>query len=75
MSQLIVKPIGLPEQQDHGESIFPLIYGAEASGSSADIASWVAEHRGVLEDQLALHGAILFRGLGLVDDQDRKSVV
>ena len=70
MSQLIVKPIGLPEQQDHGESIFPLIYDAEASGSSADIASWVAEHRGVLEDQLALHGAILFRGLGLVDDQD-----
>lgn len=70
MSQLIVKPMGLPEQQDHGESIFPMIYSAEVSGSSADIASWVAEHRGVLEDQLALHGAILFRGLGLVDDQD-----
>ncbi len=35
-----------------------------------DLAAWAAAHRGQIEEWLATHGAVLFRGFGLDEDAD-----
>ena len=61
--------ITLAQQQEHANGVFPLIYAAQEAGSEAAIKEWIEEHRAKLADELAVHGAILFRGFGVTDDQ------
>ena len=70
MSRLEVETIHLPSQQYYPQSVFPLVCSAQQIGNQASIAEWIAEHRDRIEDQLALTGAILFRGFGVTDDSD-----
>ncbi len=69
MSKFIVQAISLAAQQEHGASVFPLIYATESPASEVTISDWVAENKDKLERELAIHGAILFRGFGIEDDQ------
>ena len=70
MSQLDVDRINLAGQQHYDEAVFPLAFGADQPANKAVIAEWIAQHRTHIEDQLALTGAILFRGFGVVNDGD-----
>jgi len=70
MSQLDVDRINLAGQQHYDEAVFPLAFGADQPANKAAIAEWIAQHRTHIEDQLALTGAILFRGFGVVNDGD-----
>ena len=70
MSQLDVDRINLAGQQHYDEAVFPLAFGADQSANKTVIAEWIAQHRTQIEDQLALTGAILFRGFGVVNDGD-----
>ena len=70
MSQLDVDRINLAGQQHYDEAVFPLAFGADQPANKAVIAEWIAQHRTQIEDQLALTGAILFRGFGVVNDGD-----
>lgn len=58
-------------QQFHPEA-FPLVYAMPASGQAGldAVSRWVQENLEKLKHELAEHGAILFRGLPLVSDQD-----
>jgi alpha-ketoglutarate-dependent taurine dioxygenase len=42
---------------------FPLVFEPGREGVAA--AEWAAGHRGLIEEELARHGALLFRGFGL----------
>ena len=72
MSQLKAKTIRFAGQQEYGDSLFPLMYGAQSDG---DLSQWITEHRDQLEAELAIHGAILFRGFGVIDDQGFDSFI
>jgi len=65
---LNAEKIALAEQQQHGNGVFPLIYGAENPTSQDAISDWIAGHCDQLVDELSVHGAILFRGFGVRDD-------
>ena len=60
-----VEPQAVAGQQHHGESVFPLVLVAEGPMSQQDLH----EHLVTLMEQLATHGAILFRGCGVTDAQ------
>ena len=70
MSQFNVKTIDLAGHQHYAETVFPLAFCSDQQASKAVIADWIVEHRDQIEEQLALTGAILFRGFGLKDDRD-----
>ena len=72
MSQLNAKTIRFAGQQEYGDSLFPLRYGVQSDG---DLGQWIVEHRDQLEAELAIHGAILFRGFGVTDDQGFDSFI
>jgi hypothetical protein len=72
MSQLNAKTIRFVGQQEYGDSLFPLMYGVQSDG---DLGQWIVEHRDQLEAELAIHGAILFRGFGVTDDQGFDSFI
>jgi hypothetical protein len=72
MSQLNAKTIRFAGQQEYGDSLFPLMYGVQSDG---DLGQWIVEHRDQLEAELAIHGAILFRGFGVTDDQGFDSFI
>lgn len=60
--------ISVAHQQNYGGSQFPLVYGAQACPE--DLGDWIRQNKDTIEAELALHGAILFRGFGVNDDQD-----
>ena len=60
--------ISLSDQQQHPNGVFPLVYGAAQIGSAEAIKYWIKQHAGQLADELAVHGAILFRDFGVTDD-------
>ena len=71
MTQLNVERINLAEQQQqYAETLFPLVFCSDQQADKTVIAEWIIENRDCIEDQLALTGAILFRGFGLKDDGD-----
>ncbi|MDG1495537.1 MAG: TauD/TfdA family dioxygenase [Porticoccaceae bacterium] len=70
MPQLKVETIKVAQQQVYGEGDFPLVFSGDTGSSQSAIADWIAGNREAIEDQLALTGAILFRGFGLKDDRD-----
>lgn len=66
-----VQPIHVPGQQIYDGHAFPLVLACSRPNATLDeTAAWLAEHRGRLEEQAALHGAILFRGFPLATAED-----
>ena len=61
--------ISLAEQQQHTNGVFPLVYAAAEIGSADAIKDWIEQHMDQLADELAVHGAILFRDFGVTDDK------
>ena len=61
--------ISLAEQQQHANGVFPLVYTAAEIGSADAIKDWIEQHMDQLADELAVHGAILFRDFGVTDDR------
>ena len=59
------EPQPVTGQQRHGDSNFPLVLTADGSVSQQDLHAQSA----ALIEQLATHGAILFRGCGVTDAQ------
>ena len=48
----------------NGDNPLPLVL---EPSQEVDLPSWLEDHRAKIEDQLAQHGAILFRGFGIDD--------
>lgn len=70
-STLTVEPVTIAGQQTHYGLPFPLALGCVArSASLEETVAWIAGARESLQQQLAEHGAILFRGFPLATDQD-----
>jgi hypothetical protein len=69
MSQFNPQPLTLEGQQVYAGAAFPLFYAADSRGTASAIQHWVADNKQRLERELAVHGAILFRGFGVGDDQ------
>lgn len=68
---LTIEMPAVPGQQFHPQA-FPLVYDMTAS-READlraVSHWVKDNLGSLKQELAEHGAILFRGFPLVTDLD-----
>lgn len=58
-------------QQNYGNVDFPLVLAnSEGDTSLADVLSALTQHRDELLEQLAIHGAILFRGYPLATAED-----
>ena len=64
MSLFNQQPIAL--QQRHADTAFPLVLMPSHQMANFDE---VAQQREALMAQLAIHGAIVFRGCGITDDQ------
>ncbi len=72
----MVQPIEVPGQQSVAGQPFPLVLGCQVpTPSLTRFASWIANHRATLDEQLALHGAILFRGFPLATPEDFDAVI
>lgn len=64
------------ENQQHHADVFPLVYSAqEPANDLAQAREWLTQNRDQLLEQLARHGAILFRGLPVSSDIDFDSVI
>src|SRR6185437_5810434 len=71
MSNLDVKTIEVPGQQNHYQQTFPLALECKSKPANvADSAKWISAHRAELLKQAAEHGAILFRGFGVATAED-----
>jgi hypothetical protein len=63
----------VPDQQTHGDSVFPLAYVCKAPGATLDDAvAWARTNRQMLLQDAGRHGAVLFRAFPLktADDFD-----
>ncbi len=69
MGSINVKKIALGTQQQYQDSVFPLVYSGQGCSDLAAVTDWLQEHREQIEDELTTHGALLFRGFGVTDDQ------
>ncbi|MBC8356103.1 MAG: TauD/TfdA family dioxygenase [Planctomycetes bacterium] len=68
---LNVDNVSVPAQQFYAGKPFPLVVACQTPDVSLESTSaWIENHRDRLEDQLAKHGAILFRGFPLATAQD-----
>ncbi|HUG66125.1 MAG TPA: TauD/TfdA family dioxygenase [Pirellulaceae bacterium] len=73
MSQqtLNIEAVSVAAQQFHDGVAFPLVLACRTPDANLDAtAVWLASRQAQLEGQLAVHGAILFRGFPLVTAQD-----
>ena len=70
-NSLTVEATSVAGQQFYAESPFPLVLACETPNVTLEAAvAWIEHHRTQLEQQLAAHGAILFRGFPLATAQD-----
>ena len=70
-NKLDVAAVSVAAQQTYDDVSFPLVLACQTPNATrAATAAWVASRRAELEEQLAQHGAILFRGFPLVTAQD-----
>lgn len=66
-----VVPTTVAGQQTYDGQVFPLVLECHLpSATLAETTAWLAEHRGRLEEQASLHGAVLFRGFPLATAED-----
>ncbi len=70
MNDISVEKINLESQQQYKDNVFPLVYATSNVSDAAGVKDWLAEHKHRFEGELTTHGAILFRGFNVVDDQD-----
>ena len=68
MSEFRAQIVGLAAQQKYIDSVFPLMYQGQALEDAA-LLNWVEKNKVKIEDELKIHGAILFRDMGVNDDQ------
>ena len=68
MSEFRAQIAGLAAQQKYTDSVFPLMYQGQALEDAA-LLNWVEKNKVKIEDELKIHGAILFRDMGVNDDQ------
>ena len=69
MSEFSAQIVSLPTQQKHTGSVFPLLYTGHPIDDDA-VLHWVEKNKVKIEDELKTHGTILFRDMGVNDDQD-----
>ncbi len=68
---LEVAPMSVPGQPSYDSVPFPLILECKTQGTTLPATqSWIEPNRSELEEQLARHGTILFRGFPLVTAED-----
>ena len=71
MPSIDVQPMTAPFQKELSGITFPLALQCKTAGVSlSDATEWVAAHRDGLDEQLAEHAAILFRGFPLRTAED-----
>ena len=70
MDAIRVEKISFAGQQKYQESVFPLVYVGQSVEGMMSVTDWIESHRKQLEEELATHGAILFRDLGVSDDKE-----
>ena len=68
MSEFRAQIVGLAAQQKYIDSVFPLMYQGQALEDAA-LLNWVEKNKVKIEDELKIHGAILFRDMGVNDEQ------
>lgn len=69
MDEFSAQITSLPAQQKYTDSVFPLLYKGRPTNEDA-VLHWVEKNKLKIEDELKTHGAILFRDMGVNDDQD-----
>ena len=70
-----MEKINLPEQQKFKDSIFPIAYEGGSDINQYSVKNWIEENKIQIEDDLARHGAILFRNIGITNDQEFDSFI
>ncbi|MEM7280661.1 MAG: TauD/TfdA family dioxygenase [Pseudomonadota bacterium] len=73
--QQFAKVISVKKQQDYPSGVFPLVIGPSAQQSLSDTLSHIQEHRTEMLSQLAIHGALLFRGFEVNSPTDFDRVI
>ncbi len=68
MSEFSAQIVSLPSQQNYADSVFPLLYKGCPIDDDA-VLHWVEKNKVKIENELKTHGAILFRDMGVNDDQ------
>lgn len=66
----VAKEVPLDQQQQHGNTVFPLLMVPGKAASLAALTYWVKLHRDDLLAKARANGAILFRGFSVVTAQD-----
>jgi len=69
MPKLNIDTGSISGQQIYDTDTFPLVRQADGSTLQESV-EWIQDQRGDLDERVQQHGAILFRGFGLVTDQD-----
>ena len=70
MNAIRVKKASVPGQQKYQDSVFPLVYMGQSTEGIVSITDWLKNHKNHLENDLATHGAILFRDLKISNDKE-----
>ena len=68
MNKIACKKIQIENQQNYEDSVFPLVYQADAADSSMSLSDWIQANKNSIETELSLNGAILFRDFDISDD-------
>jgi len=66
---LQVSQIQIEGQKLYSEIEFPLVLQPSIAPSSDEVSNWIHQNKTTIEDLLAKHGCILFRGFGLKNPQ------
>jgi alpha-ketoglutarate-dependent taurine dioxygenase len=75
MSNIQIETVSVPGQQEH-DVVFPLAYVLKSENSTLeDTHAWIHSQRDHLMQQVAQHGAILFRGFPVDGAEDFDSVI
>ena len=65
-----MRKINIDRQQNYQDVPFPIVYALESKAEIFALEDWIGRHKPEMEAELHSSGAILFRGLSIVNDQD-----
>ena len=65
-----MKKIKIDLQKNYQGVPFPIVYELESKAKMFALEDWIGRHKKEIEAELHSSGVILFRGLGIVNDQD-----
>ncbi len=63
------------DHQQNYEGVFPQIIACDTAASMSDVQNWIADNKETVLDDLARHGAILFRGFPVQTDIEFDSFI